>query len=115
MKFRNCSSVFLANIILAGLTCFSLSIQAQEVPAILTDTTTKAPQTIKISEISIKSSQVVTQTNQTYDALIIDAEIERIGRLNDSIINQIDRMLNLEQKYNLESNSIRQFKNKLAY
>ncbi len=71
--------------------------------------------TIKVSEISIKSGELITETQRLKESLIKDADIEIRNFKNDSLILLLDSLLIDDRAIDLESKNTRFLSNKLIY
>lgn len=114
MKKKRTISIFPLIIFVTGILFIPEVLIAQD-HNLAKDTLSKEPEIIKISEISLQSNQIIAQTNQNFNSLISDREIEQTGRRNDSVISVVDSTLNMDKTSNLDNNNIRQLKNKMAY
>lgn len=99
--------------ILFILSPFLLS--GQQSTKLSADTTAPEIEVIKISEISIKSGEVWTQTNRLYESLILDEDIQKMKIKNDSIIDNLNGLLKSEIKVDLSPKNIRYLNNKKVY
>ncbi|MAE09303.1 MAG: hypothetical protein CL661_11155 [Bacteroidetes bacterium] len=88
---------------------------AQESNPILSDTVVPELKIINISEISIKSGEVWTQTNRLLETLLTDEEIREIGILNDSLVELVSSLLKSDMAHDLRTKNIRYLNNKRVY
>ena len=79
------------------------------------DSTSKEIETIKISDISIKSGEVWIQANELYKTLLTNEEIDKIKITNDSLIENISSLLKTELRTNLSTYNTRYLNNKQVY
>lgn len=86
--------------------------QSSKVPA---DTTAPEIEIIKISEISIKSGEVWTQTSRLYESLLPDEDIEIMKVKNDSLVDYIKSLLKTEMGVDLGTKNTRYLNNKKVY
>ena len=93
----------------------TLNTVAQQSNPILADTAVPEIKTIKISDISIKSGEVWTNTNRLLETLLTDEEIRKMGVINDSIVALLNGLLKSEMALNLKTKNIRYLNNKKVY
>jgi len=81
----------------------------------IADSTAPEIEIIKISEISIKSGEVWTQTSRLYESLLPDEDIEKMKVKNDSLVDNIKDLLKPEKTFDLSTKNIRYLNNKRVY
>ena len=94
---------------------FPMLVVAQQSANILADTTAVEIEVIPISQISIKSGEVWTQTSRRYELLLADEEINKLKVKNDSLIDNINSLFKNEITTNLSSINTRHLNNKRVY
>ncbi len=93
----------------------SLLTVGQQTNILPSDTALKEVKTIKVSEISIKSGEVWTQTGRLYETLLSDKEIEKMEVKNDSLIEYLNGLLKTDMALDLKTKNIRYLNNKKVY
>ncbi len=79
------------------------------------DTTAPKIEVIKLSEISIKSGEVWTQTSRLYESLLPDEDIDKMKIKNDSVVDHIKSLLNADLGIDLNGKNVRYLNNKKVY
>jgi len=92
----------------------SLLTAGQQISTISSDTAAREPETIKISEISIKSGEMMIQIHRLGELMITDEEIEEMEVNNDLLMALLDSLFAIDRSIDLSTKSIRYLNNKLA-
>ena len=112
-KPKPVNSFIFSLLIMLGLFS-SLLAAGQQAADILSDTATKEIEIISISEISIKSGEVMLQILNLNETLIPDEEIQKIELANGLLSTLLDSLYTLDKASNLKTRSIRYLNNKLV-
>ncbi len=91
------------------------SVVGQSTTTPIQDSITQEFKSIKISEISIKSGEVFSETKRLKESIISMEKIETIKSRNDSIIHRLDSLLIIDREIDLNSKNTRFLSNKLVY
>ncbi len=101
--------------LILSLIVFSGTLNCQTATAPVLDSITKEFKTIKLSEISIKSGEILTDIQRITESLLSDEKIESIKVKNDSLLDHIDSLLRIDRALDLKTKNTRYLSNKLVY
>lgn len=115
MKTRSLpTKLFLPLLLILSLLSTIIAVGQQSKP-LLADTVIPEIEIINISDISIKSGEVWTQTNRLFETLISDDDIKAIGIKNDSLLDHLSNLLDADISISLRTKNIRYLNNKNVY
>ncbi|MFK5856322.1 MAG: mechanosensitive ion channel [Bacteroidota bacterium] len=88
---------------------------AQQTANTSADSTAIEIEVIPMSQISIKSGEVWTQSSRLYESLLADEEIDKMKMKNDSLVDNISSLLKTELTTDLSNQNVRYLNNKRVY